>query len=255
MRIDSLVATADIQGSWSTNPGSALCGDDRKARPYQVGHAFAMLLNAGIDNLNGVRHLVFGRPESADGGEPVLHQAAHYLLARGAIENFAAALWILGPNSRTERVQRTLRWHVRNVKDQHNAVDRLIPPAVDATRDIKLERLCSLVESATGTVPSGFRSGYTTMDTLRYADEIMPASSVTMSPRFVWQLCSGFAHARPWATLSFNERETHSTEDPEVLLMRATSSMSRALLGPQTGLDMCDRLLRRHAELNRPWHA
>jgi hypothetical protein len=46
-----------------------------------------MLLNASIDT-TVFRHLICGRPGNPH-AQPVLHQAAHFLLARGAIPQAA----------------------------------------------------------------------------------------------------------------------------------------------------------------------
>lgn len=148
--IDRLVARAE-GGEWHTIERSSLSGDDALTRPFQTSHAVHMLLSAGIDALNGVRHLIWGRPEHESPG-PVLHQAAHYVLARTAIENFATGLWILAPRKRTLRVERTLRWHVKNVTDQHSALDRLNLPT-NRSREQKLAQLEGLVTAVVGQVP------------------------------------------------------------------------------------------------------
>jgi hypothetical protein len=218
--------------------------------PYQLSHAFQLLLNAGIDNLNGIRHLTFGRPGHDYGGEVVLHQAAHYVLARGAIENFATALWMLGPRRRPERVERLLRWQVQNVNDSHSAVDRF---GVSDTRT-KASRLTDLEQIAVaslGGVPPQFRRGYSTTEVVKYADEFRTPEGM-LTTHFIWQLCSGFAHARPWAHMSFLERELHPTDDDDVLQARLTSSMGRALMAPRHALDLCAALLERHQRLNTP---
>lgn len=96
--IDAAVARFEDQ-ALTARFGTPLAADDRKANPFHTSHVIQMLLSAGIDNLNGIRHLIWGRPpESSD--RPVLHQATHFVLARAAIEDFATALWILGPSSR-----------------------------------------------------------------------------------------------------------------------------------------------------------
>lgn len=247
--IDALVARSEHEGEWSTRPGTALAGDDAKSAPYQTSHAVQMLLNAGIDNLNGVRHLIFGRPEGAQ-AQPVLHQAAHFLLARGAIENLATALWILGPRQRSARVERTLLWHVKNAKDQHSATERFGPgPRTLEDRLLDLERR---VLAATGAVPAKFRNGYFGSTAVRYADEYDGTTDSQLSHFFVWQLCSGFAHGCPWASLGFLEAEIVETHASDVLSARLTSDMHRALLAPKQALHICEQLLRRHTVLNTP---
>lgn len=249
--IDALVARAE-RGDWHTVERSPLSGDNAGTQPFQTSHAVHMLLNAGIDALNGVRHLIWGRPHQQP-SQPVLHQAAHYVLARAAIENFATGLWILTPQKRTLRVERTLRWHVKNVTDQHSALDRLDLPTT-RTREEKLSQLESMVSAAVGHIPPRFRNGYTATEVLRYADETNPdrEANAFMSAQLVWQLCSGFAHGRPWASLTFQEQEAKPTEDPDILSVRLTSDMHRALIAPKEALHLLERLLKLHDERNRP---
>lgn len=249
--IDALVAHAE-GGEWHTVERSPLSGDNAATQPFQTGHAVHMLLNAGIDALNGVRHLIWGRPDE-QASQPVLHQAAHYVLARAAIENFATALWILAPQKRALRVERTLRWHVKNVTDQHSALDRLDLPT-NRTREEKLSQLEATMFAAVGRVPPRFRNGYTATEVLRYADETNPdrEANAFMSAQLVWQLGSGFAHGRPWASLTFQEQETKPTDDPDILSVRLTSDMHRALLAPKEALHLLERLLMLHDQRNRP---
>jgi hypothetical protein len=117
-------------------------------------------------------------------------------------------LWILAPQRRALRVERTLRWHAKNVTDQHSALDRLHLPT-KRTREEKLSQLEAMVSAAIGHVPPRFRNGYTASEVLRYADETNPdrEANAFLSAQLVWQLCSEFAHGRPWASLTFQEQE------------------------------------------------
>ena len=133
-RIDELVEMTSEVGSWSVRSNTSLSGDDRRSRPYQTSHAVQSCLATGIDNLHGLRHMMFGAP-SEQPSRIVIHQAAHYLLARGALESFATGLWLLTPAARAERVTRTLRWHVQNVKDMHTALEALPDQTLSTTRE------------------------------------------------------------------------------------------------------------------------
>lgn len=183
----------------------------------------------------------------------MLHQAAHYVLARSAIENLATGLSILEPKERVLRVERTLRWHVKNVADQHSALGRLSLPTTKSRED-KLAQLESIAASALGHVPPGFRRGYTATEVVRYVDQSNPERDVNafLSAQLVWQLCSGFAHGRPWASLTFQEQELLPTDDPDVLSVRLTSDMHRALLAPKEAMHLLERLLVLHEARNRP---
>lgn len=248
--IDALVERANTLGEWQTLPTSPLAGDDKRSSPYQIAHAMAVLLNSGIDSLNAIRHLVFGRP----GAEPeaVIHQAAHYLLARGAIENFATALWILGPTQRTERVRRVLRWHMQNAKDAHSATARYPRLAGARTLEDKMTRFQELALERTGSTIPRKEQGYTHTAVVKYATDYEGNGDELLSTFFVWQLCSGFAHGRPWAMLGFLEREPFPSDEEDVVQMRMTSDLARVLVVTKRSLHVLELLLRRHQELNRP---
>lgn len=231
-------------GNWGTpSRGSCMWRDDELAKPYQTNHAVQMLLTAGIDALGGIRHLIWGRP-NVDPAEPVLHQAAHYVLARAAIENFATGIWMLEPRSRTVRIERTLRWHVRNVQDQHKALDRIDPSG--RPQEEKLLQLEAIAAKAFGDKPAPkIRGGYRSTDVVTYVDETDPGrGAASFLPTLtLWQLCSGFAHGRPWAGLTFNDREMAPTDDPEVMSLRLTSNLNRSLIPPKRAVELYSRLL------------
>lgn len=228
----------------TAQPGSSLASDDRLTAPYHTSHVIQMLLNAGIDNLNGVRHLIWGRP-GEQASHPVLHQAAHYVLARAAIENFATALWILEPPSRPLRVERTLRWHVKNASDHYQAVDELDLPPSKPTAPEKLTRLEAIAAQALGGIPKNFRKGYYPTHVVQYASDSDPRNADRgLSTMFIWRLCSGFAHGRPWASLAFQEQDIQPTDDPDVMAIRMTSDLTRALLPPKEAVHLLERILK-----------
>lgn len=107
--IDRMMERVGTQGEFPVGTGSSLSGDDKASSPYQVSHGLRMCLTAGVDHLHAVKVLVVDKE--------VLHVGATSSLARGALENFAAAYWILGPDSRNDRIERHLRWYAKNCKD------------------------------------------------------------------------------------------------------------------------------------------
>jgi hypothetical protein len=118
--IDRMIERTATENEFPVTPRSSLAGDDRGAAPYQVSHVLRMCLTAGVDHLHAVKTLV------VDHG--VLHVAAPSSLARGALENFGTAYWILGPRQRSERLSRTLRWYAKNFKDSDTAAKSIGPP-------------------------------------------------------------------------------------------------------------------------------
>ncbi|MFD4328324.1 hypothetical protein ACFWQC_27070 [Nocardioides sp. NPDC058538] len=246
--IDAVVKRFEDQ-EHAAQPGTSLAADDRRSDPFRTSHVIQMLLNAGIDNLNGIRHLIWGRP-GASPDRPVLHQATHYVLARAAIESFSTALWILEPASRPVRVERTLRWYAQNYRDEDQAIGILGVP--QRPLEDKLKRLDEIAEQALG-APLPKRAGYTATQVVKYADEGSPdAGDRTISTEFLWRLCSGFAHARIWASLTFQEQERRATDDPGVVAVRMTSNLTRALWPAKEAVHLLERLLKLYDQRNRP---
>lgn len=228
-------------------PGTSLIGDDRKADPFHTSHVVLNLLNAGIDNLNGIRHLIWGRPGNSD--QPVLHQATHYVLARAAIEDFATAFWILHPTSRTVRVERTLLWHAQNAVDQDRAINTL--GVEHHPLEDKLRRLEEIAQQSLGRVPRDFRRGYSATRVVKYVDSTNPhANDQEVSTEFLWRLCSGFTHGRFWSSLLFLEQERIATDDPNVVTVRMTSDLTRALWPAKDAMHLLERLLKLYDQRN-----
>ena len=246
--IDVLARRADSVDGWVHAAGSSLAGDDRASQPYQVSHAVVQCLTAGVDHAQAVKSLV------VDHGE--LHTAAPGSLSRGFIENVATAYGILRPNSRQERVARSMKWHVKNATDRRDAV-RALRTNDDAgrerertaTRD-QVRRMVSIARD-TGVVDLDYvRRGYRSSEAVDYADEAPGLRGLGV--KFAWQLCSGFAHGRPWASLAMLDREAQDTTDPSVVFLRLTNDLSRALYPVIIGMHLTQAVARIHQQRAQP---
>jgi hypothetical protein len=228
--LDRLMVRTDSQGEFEVAPGSSLAGDDRASDPYQVSHAVRLCLSAGIDHLHAAKVLVVD--------QAVLHTAAPSSLARGALENFAAAYWILRPDNRNERFERTLRWHAKDARD--GAVAR----SVAGIEDPKASKLDRLKRAATrrGISAKALGNPYRSSEAVRYVDSM--AEDLPMSVEFAWRLCSGFAHGRPWAYLGALELEKRPTDSPDVLDVRMSSRIDLALYPNLAAMHLLESLLR-----------
>ncbi|MET9664980.1 hypothetical protein ABZY19_06365 [Streptomyces sp. NPDC006475] len=87
--------------------GSALAGDDAKTDPYQVSHNAWSALCVAADHLHCFCSTLVGDMGSNEIAI-TLHTHGQYSLLRGAFENRARVVWILGPRQRLVRVQRRL---------------------------------------------------------------------------------------------------------------------------------------------------
>jgi hypothetical protein len=213
--IDKMTERIADPNDFPVSPRSSLSGDDKASDPYQVSHAVRMCLVAGVDHLHAVKALLL------DLG--VLHTAAPFSLVRGSLENLAAAFWILHPKLRNERIERTLRWHARNFREQDIALEPL--GLSDETKlEVKLAKLDALAIRR-GISTQDVRAGYRSSRALKYAEKY----STRSEPLLSWQLCSGYAHGRPWAYLGMSEQEHFETTEPGVLNVKLTTDPSRLL--------------------------
>lgn len=193
-------------------------------------------LTAGVDHLHAVKVLV------VDNG--LLHVASPSSLARGALENFATAYWILGPKRRDDRIERSLKWHAQNMKDQENAVGRL-GMADHQSLESKLKKL-RLVADSRGIETKSLRAGYQSTAVVKYSHETAP--DLPLGVLLPWKICSGFAHGRPWTYLGMSDLEFTDTDDPEVQHVRLTSDLGRALYPSLAALQLLEQLLRLYRE-------
>lgn len=231
--IDRMMERVGTRGEFSVASGSSLAGDDRASDPYQTSHALQMCLTAGVDHLHALKELVLGRG--------VVHVAAPASLARGALENFGVAYWILGPADRSERILRTLKWHAKNAKDGSTALAPL-PSMNGLSLEQKLAKLYA-VASRRGLLNKDVKAGYSSTEAVTYAE--VSAPDLPLGVVLPWRLCSGFAHGRPWAYLgSLNRVEERSETDPDVVNVQLTSDLSKVLYPSLAALQLLERYLR-----------
>lgn len=228
--IDRLLERSGDRDDFPVLPRSALAGDDRASSPYQVSHAVRACLTAAIDHLHAVKTLVY------DSG--VLHLAAPATLARAVIENAATGLWIITPASRNHRIQRALKWHVRNAHDLVGS--GFAPPG--RTKEHYLDRIVKVAEHR-NIEPSTVRSGYQVSTAIKAVGDAHP----DLRPMQAWQICSGFAHGRPWAYLGALPQTALGSSEPGVADVRLTNDPTLTMYPILTGVHVIERLLQTHA--------
>jgi hypothetical protein len=214
-QIEAAKARLEDPEDFVVEPSSQLAKDDIATNPYQVSHCARWCLNAGVDHLHALKSLVI------DGG--LVHSSAPYGLVRGALENFGAGYWILHPKQRSVRITRGLRWWAENFKDQERATKGRSLANYNPL-DPKIAKLVSRAAGAHCNTTT-IKGGYSSTAVMQYADK----HSSARNPHLVWQLCSGFAHGRPWASLGMNEMHTHPGSEDGVALVRLTSDHKRIL--------------------------
>jgi hypothetical protein len=236
--IDRMAERIQDPDDFPVSPGSSLSGDDKKSSPYCVSHAARMGLVSGVDHMHAAKALVLDLQ--------VLHASAVYSLVRGSLENLAAAFWILHPTRRNDRIERTLRWHARNFNEQLIALGEL-GLADESSRDAKLAKL-DAIASPRGISKATVRSGYRSSTAVKYTEMHSPSAN----PLLPWQICSGFAHGRPWAVLGMSEQEAYETTDPGMLNVKLTSDLSRVLYPTITAFHLMTDVVRLLQQRSQP---
>jgi hypothetical protein len=198
VQIDQWQATDQQQGGLSAQPGSSLAGDDQATNPYHVSHTVIHELFGALDHLHALRMLV----QTAH----ALHTFAPFTLNRAAMECGAAAVWVLAPKSRDERIRRRLVLATRNARDIDSALVKLGEPSslrsrLDEIRKIAARRRALDPTSIVGAPPSIERIIGEAAD----AFELDSDAAVTL-----WKLCSGITHNRLWASLNLLDRQEFS---------------------------------------------
>lgn len=206
---------------WQVQPGSALAGDDAKTDPYQVSHSVWNALSVAVD------HLHCFRSTFADGVQDksvsiTLHTHGQYSLLRGAFENSARAVWMLGPAQRLMRVQRRLCMQA----GEHKNSDRmraLLQQQPKRPLDVRMQQLTDLVIRA-GTNAADAKKVLRPVpysEVVREAGALMPMGAAEAEA--VWSSCSSLAHGDLYGTLSVLERNIVGTQRL-VNLAQVTSS-------------------------------
>jgi hypothetical protein len=217
--------------------GSALAADDSASNPYQVSHCVQACLTAGVDHLHALKRLVID--------DRLLHTGADFSLARGALENFGTAFWVLHPAEPTERITHALRWMAQDFKDQAKADEELGKDDAPS-RKAKLAKVQRVADAAgCGSVSHG----YSSTEVMKYAKE-----HVMTDPFLPWQVCSGFAHGRPWANLgmSIQERQpAQKGQEPGVVSLRLTTDYSRLLYVALPAFHLMTDVLKRFDHLSK----
>jgi hypothetical protein len=176
------------------SPGSSLRADDERVHPYELSHASWNSLVHAVDHLSCLRTLLRDAQ--------VIRMYAPYSLVRSALENGCAAVWMLQPASRTDRLCRRLQLAASDVSNNEQA-KKLTGAAGPRSEEQRLDEIRSIAR----------RWGVAEAEAVRkvgYGEIVgstpsMPGPGAVVIP-LVWRICSGIAHGDLWTTLQIAER-------------------------------------------------
>ncbi len=202
-------------------PGSPLAGDARKSPEHQVAHGAWMGVVHAVDHLHAVKTLI------ADAR--VVHPHATYTLLRSAMENAATAMWLLEPPPRPERLRRRLKL-AHHEAWESSQVRKVLPTDAPVGKRSPQERMDAVRDLARSLHldPSDVSGRFSYESVVRSAGEASKLGADLSA--LLWRLCSGFAHGRYWASLSFLERtEIARAGESGVLDVRLSSDVDQVL--------------------------
>jgi hypothetical protein len=132
----------------------------------------------------------------------VIHMYAPYSLVRGALENASAAVWLLHPARRIERITRRLRYAAVDIRNGEQA-KVLTGTAGPRSKEERLDELRDLAKRAGADPADAVRNvGY--REVVDSANEALSLGSKAIP--VAWRLCSGIAHGDFWTTINAAER-------------------------------------------------
>lgn len=180
----------DSHDPWMIAPESRMALDDQLTRPHHVSHNTANAVSSAIDHLHTLDSIMIGASAS--------HPLAPFSLIRGAIESAAQAAWIVSPEEQQQRIARSLSASLKDAKDRAMAyaeLGRQYPQPGTQLPDFendkaKLQKIHD-TSGSTGKLVLPTSTGI--LKEVRY---LAPNTSALS----IWQLCSGFAHGRRWAS-------------------------------------------------------
>ena len=215
--VRSTFATLDkwrrIPGPFIPGPGSELVGDDRDWPPFGVSQVAWAGFTVAVEHLQAIRAHIDVQPPN----RPNLFAFAHQTLARTALVGAASAVWVLAPDDRVKRVERS-RTVVTYMQDEHlkylRALQGLAEHAgTDAVAAHVAQRQRELSEMRQA---DGDRAKYETTRIIReaalagFGDERLADEVVA-----VWRSGSGAAHGLVPSVLGRSSRARTGPADAD----------------------------------------
>ncbi len=219
-QIDALRARWEGPPAHAAEHGSALAGDDKHSRPYHVSHVAWLSIGHAIDNLVALRTLTV----QGHGNEITVASRpfAAYPSVRAALENACSAIWLIGPESRDDRLMRRFRQLLTDAANRDKAVQLIDPHAEPSdNRRAEVRRLID----ARGLSIEACKKSVSFSEVVRGAHTIMGLDEA--KGEAIWRMLSGLTHGDSWASHMITDRDDVSVlTDDEVYTVRTTSSLT-----------------------------
>jgi hypothetical protein len=175
--------------AWAVQKGSVIADDNVRTEPHQLGHRAALAITVAVDHIAGLRLMTIG-PPGAQVTDLRLRTNAPFTVLRSAIENAAAAVWLLATTDRNERALRAFRLATKEVKNSE-AVKALVGATGPRTKEQRLDRIKQQA-IACGVNPATAVSHVDYGEIVR--DAAAPIGLNTKTAEAQWRVCSALAH-------------------------------------------------------------
>jgi hypothetical protein len=168
-----------------------------------------------------------------------MHMYAPYSLVRAALENASAAVWLLHPDDRAERILRRLRFAALDIRNGEEARRLVGAPAGPKSEAERIEQICGLAQrrgvdeaAVVAKRPVSYREIVKSAANTRRGGET--AYMIT------WKMCSGIAHGDMWTTINVVSREELPGAPPDIAHLKITAKVETLMLGVYFAVDMTD---------------
>lgn len=228
----------DTRDAWQVQPGSSLAEDDVRTAPYHLSHSAWHALTVGVDHFRCLHSSLAGEIRG-NMASIQIHSHAQFSLVRGAIENSARAVWMLGPTDRVDRVSHRLALEVMELNPSYRLLE-LVRKRAPRTKDERYEQLRQMAIAAEVQEADVNR----VLNSARYFKIVREAGAlISIGADFaevVWRGCSALAHGDIAGTLALVDREEVARSDG-VTTVRMTGSIGVMYAFADTAATMIDR--------------
>ncbi|GIH19165.1 hypothetical protein Raf01_73370 [Rugosimonospora africana] len=208
------------------SPSSSLHGDDSRTHPYETSQVVWHSLSHSVDHLHMLRTVLRDAR--------VIHMYSPYSLVRVALENASAAVWMLAPPSRADRITRRLRFAASDIRNGEK-VKELVGHVGPRTKDDRLDDLRGIARR------EGIDEG-SAVKRVTYEEIVRVAGGQTaigeVTTCMTWKICSGIAHGDFWTTFNALERVELPGAPPGVAHLRISANVEMLLYAASFAFDM-----------------
>lgn len=176
-----------------------------------------------------------------------MHMYAPYSLARAALENACAAVWLLAPEDRAERILRRMRFAAQDIRGGEDAKS-LVGATGPRSKAERLDEVRAMARRRGINEKAAVqRVGYG--EIVELAGDTQPGGTLPFV--FTWRMCSAIAHGDFWATINVVSREEIPGAPPGLADLRITANVETLFFAVFFAVEMTDAGWRLYDERSR----